>query len=140
MVRISNALWVYSRAKPDLPVAGKLNDAPVAFAVRPATPSDDAQLVGREHRGITGGSIRVQPRDMAWVVEFDFPSSVEFDAFVAGGTVVAERSGGGVLWSPPGAKVIEVVAASPSGSKRSLLDAVDRAFWTMSPDDDEGSE
>jgi hypothetical protein len=127
IVRMSNALWVYCRTKPDLPPTGELH-SPVHFTVRPATPSDDALLVGGDHKGITGGAVRIRPGEMAWVVEFDFPATLDFESFVSGGIVVAGRSGGGVLWSPIGNKVIEVVESGTGRSKGSLLDAVDRAF------------
>lgn len=136
---MSNALWVFCREEPDLPSEGALDGEPVTFAVRPATAEDeeDAQLLDRTHEGTFGGSVRVQAGEMAWVVELDFPSRVEFDAFHAGGTVIAMRSGGGLLWSPVAGKVIEVVDARPDGGRadRPLLDAVARAFETMAEDD-----
>ncbi|NUO48075.1 MAG: hypothetical protein HOV80_04380 [Polyangiaceae bacterium] len=137
---MSNALLVFCRHRPELPDEGELEGEPVYFRVRKTTPQDDDEIVG-EHKGIFGGTARVAPGEMAWVVELEFPVSVEFDSFHAGGSMIAKRSGGGLLWSPPAGKVIEVVAAQSGGaSKRTFLRAVERAFETMSEHEEEDDD
>jgi hypothetical protein len=138
---MSNELLVFCRERPDLPAQGELEEEPVYFSVRKATPQDDEKVAGRVHEGIFGPSARIAPGEMKWVVELEFSVRVEFDSFHAGGSVIAKRSGGGLLWSPAAGKVIEVVPAQTrASSKRSLLHAVDRAFGTMSEHEDEDDD
>ncbi len=137
---MSNAVLVFCRERPDLPEEGELEEAPVYFRVRAATPADDQISVGH-HEGTFGPDARVEAGEMKWVVEMEFPVSVEFDAFHAGATVLASRSGGGLVYSVPGGKVIEVARPSaPGSSKRTVLQAVDHAFRTMSEHEDDDEE
>ncbi len=137
---MSNALLVFCRERPDIPDEGELEEAPVVYRVRAATPNDDKLVAGQEHHGTFGPDAYVEAGEMPWVVELDFPSSVEFDAFHAGATVLASRSGGGLVYSLPGGKVIEVARPAGPGSKRTVLAAVERAFWTMSHHEDEDED